>query len=231
MSDAFFRDLRLPEPDHHLGVGSGSHAEQTGGVMIAYERLCLAARPDWIVVVGDVNSTMACALVGAKLGIPGGASRGRAAQRRPHACPRRSTASSPTRSPTCCGRRRRTPTSNLRAEGRAAGADRARRQHHDRFLRADARAHRRQPDAGDRFGLAAQGYGVVTLHRPSTWTIRQRSGRPGGGAVRRCRASCRWSFPVHPRTRQRLEEFGLMPTLAACEGTAAGGAAWATSIS
>src|SRR5262245_42449987 len=70
MSDAFFRDLQLPQPRHHLEVGSGSHAEQTGGVMIAYEKVCLAERPDWIVVVGDVNSTAACAMVGAKLWIP-----------------------------------------------------------------------------------------------------------------------------------------------------------------
>jgi len=70
MSDAFFSDLRLPEPHHHLGIGSGSHAEQTGGVMIAYEKVALADRPDWIVVVGDVNSTAACAMVGGKLGIP-----------------------------------------------------------------------------------------------------------------------------------------------------------------
>ena len=70
MSDAFFRDLRLPEPDFNLGVGSGTHAEQTGGVMIAYEKVCVRDRPDWIVVVGDVNSTAACALVATKLGIP-----------------------------------------------------------------------------------------------------------------------------------------------------------------
>lgn len=69
MSDAFFADLKLPRPHHHLGIGSGSHAEQTGGVMIAYERLAEKHRPDWIVVVGDVNSTAACAMVGAKLGI------------------------------------------------------------------------------------------------------------------------------------------------------------------
>src|SRR5690606_41378031 len=69
MSDDFFRDLGLPAPAFHLGVGSGSHAEQTGGVMIAYEKVCLEARPDWIVVVGDVNSTAACAMVGTKLWI------------------------------------------------------------------------------------------------------------------------------------------------------------------
>ena len=70
MSDAFFRDLGLPAPAFHLSVGSGSHAEQTGGVMIAYEKVCNSNRPDWIVVVGDVNSTAACAMVGTKLWIP-----------------------------------------------------------------------------------------------------------------------------------------------------------------
>jgi len=70
MSDAILQDLKVPAPDHHLGVGSGSHAEQMGNVMIAYEKICLEHRPDWIVVVGDVNSTAACAMVGAKLWIP-----------------------------------------------------------------------------------------------------------------------------------------------------------------
>ncbi len=70
MSDAFFADLGLPKPDVHLEIGSGTHAAQTGGVMMAYEKVCLESRPDWIVVVGDVNSTLACALVGAKLWIP-----------------------------------------------------------------------------------------------------------------------------------------------------------------
>ena len=69
MSDAILHDLRLPAPDFHLGVGSGTHAEQTGGVMIAYEKICDQHHPDWIVVVGDVNSTAACAMVGAKLWI------------------------------------------------------------------------------------------------------------------------------------------------------------------
>src|SRR3546814_6495486 len=59
MSDSFFTDLGLPAPDHHLGVGSGSHAEQTAAVMVAYEKICQQQRPDWTVVVGDVNSTLA----------------------------------------------------------------------------------------------------------------------------------------------------------------------------
>lgn len=70
MSDAFLSDLGLPEPDFHLGVGSGGHGAQTGRVMIEYEAVALANRPDWLIVVGDVNSTVAAAMVGVKLGIP-----------------------------------------------------------------------------------------------------------------------------------------------------------------
>ena len=70
MSDAILKDLGVPDPDFHLGIGSGSHAEQTGNVMIAYEKLCQENRPDWTIVVGDVNSTAACAMVCAKLWIP-----------------------------------------------------------------------------------------------------------------------------------------------------------------
>ncbi|MCI0337022.1 MAG: UDP-N-acetylglucosamine 2-epimerase (non-hydrolyzing) [Acidobacteria bacterium] len=69
MSLAFFRDLDLPLPDVDLGVGSGTHAEQTARVMLAFEPVLLEQRPDWVVVVGDVNSTLACALVASKLGI------------------------------------------------------------------------------------------------------------------------------------------------------------------
>ena len=67
MSDAFFADLGLGEPDFHLGVGSGTHADQTARVMQAFEPVLLHTRPDWLVVVGDVNSTLACALVAVKL--------------------------------------------------------------------------------------------------------------------------------------------------------------------
>ena len=69
MSDVFFQDLGLPEPHIHLGVGSGSHAEQTGQVMMAYEKILLEKRPDLVIVVGDVNSTMAATIAAVKLGI------------------------------------------------------------------------------------------------------------------------------------------------------------------
>lgn len=70
MSRVFFEDLRMPKPDIYLGVGSGSHALQTSRIMVEFERICLAERPDLVIVVGDVNSTLACSLVAAKLMIP-----------------------------------------------------------------------------------------------------------------------------------------------------------------
>lgn len=69
MSDAFFRELNIPDPDVNLEVGSGSHAVQTAEIMVRFEKICLQEQPDWIIVVGDVNSTMACTLVASKLSI------------------------------------------------------------------------------------------------------------------------------------------------------------------
>ncbi|UCE73641.1 MAG: UDP-N-acetylglucosamine 2-epimerase (non-hydrolyzing) [Methanomassiliicoccales archaeon] len=70
MSKLFFDDLGLNEPDIYLGVGSGTHAEQTGKIMIEFEKVCLEEKPDLVIVAGDVNSTIACALVAVKLHIP-----------------------------------------------------------------------------------------------------------------------------------------------------------------
>jgi len=69
MSQAFFAELGIPEPDINFGVGSASHAVQTASIMVEFEKVCEARRPDWVVVVGDVNSTLACALVASKVGV------------------------------------------------------------------------------------------------------------------------------------------------------------------
>lgn len=69
MSDAFFNDLGMPKPDVYLGIGSSSHAVQTAKIMLEFEPIVLREKPDWVLVVGDVNSTIACALVSSKLGI------------------------------------------------------------------------------------------------------------------------------------------------------------------
>ncbi|MFA6128907.1 MAG: UDP-N-acetylglucosamine 2-epimerase (non-hydrolyzing) [Bacteroidales bacterium] len=69
MSEAFFRDLDIPDPDMNLEIGSGSHAEQVGNTMIAFEKLLIERQPDWVVVVGDVNATLACSVTAKKLNI------------------------------------------------------------------------------------------------------------------------------------------------------------------
>lgn len=70
MSKVFFEDLELPHPDFYLGVGSGSHAQQTARIMVEFEKVVEGVHPDLVIVVGDVNSTVACSLVSVKMGVP-----------------------------------------------------------------------------------------------------------------------------------------------------------------
>ncbi|MDR4517838.1 MAG: UDP-N-acetylglucosamine 2-epimerase (non-hydrolyzing) [Nitrosomonas sp.] len=70
MNEVFFEELGIPQPDFFMGVGGGSHAQQTGKIMIAFEEYCLHEMPDMVLVVGDVNSTLACSIVAKKLQIP-----------------------------------------------------------------------------------------------------------------------------------------------------------------
>jgi UDP-N-acetylglucosamine 2-epimerase (non-hydrolysing) len=214
MSDAFFRDLALPEPAHHLGVGSGTHAEQTGRTMIAYEDVCRRERPDAIIVVGDVNATAACAMVGAKLWIPvvhleaGLRSRDR---RMPEEINRLVTdaISDVLWTPSKDG------DANLIAEGiPAQRIECIGNIMIDSFemLRAKIEA----ADTRGRLGVAGR-YAVVTLHRPSNVDER-------GALAELAQALVLLSgelavvFAVHPRTRRRLEEFDLLGTLTATPG-------------
>lgn len=70
MSETFLKELGLPTPEYNLGVGSGTHAKQTAGVLVAYEEILIKDSPDWVIVVGDVNSTLACTLAAKKLCLP-----------------------------------------------------------------------------------------------------------------------------------------------------------------
>ncbi len=206
MSDAFFRDLRLPEPAHHLDVGSGTHAEQTGRTMIAYEAVCQRERPAAIVVVGDVNATAACAMVGAKLWIPvvhleaGLRSRDR---RMPEEINRLVT--------DAIADLLWTPSqdadANLVAEGIAGERiERVGNIMIDSFEMLRTRIE----GAGtvQRFGLEGGPFAVVTLHRPSNVDEPSKLGELVSmlEAVAR---QMRIVFAVHPRTRKRLQEFGL----------------------
>src|SRR6185369_4963049 len=70
MSTAFFEELEIPSPAFHLNAGPGSHAIQTAKIMVAFEEVCQQERPDLVMVVGDVNSTLACSVVAKKMAVP-----------------------------------------------------------------------------------------------------------------------------------------------------------------
>jgi len=210
MSAAFFADLALPDPDYNLEVGSGSHAAQTAGVMVAYEELCRASPPDWVVVVGDVNSTAACALVAKKLVLPlahleaGLRSRDRTM---PEEINRLVT--------DAISDLLWTPSDdadeNLRNEGVSP----------ERIVRVGnimidsyelVRKKIEHTDVTTELGIPRGHYGVVTLHRPANVDRREVLDRLVTDLVTVAR-EMPLVFAVHPRTAARLEEFGLRSAL------------------
>jgi len=211
MSDAIFADLSLPQPHHHLGVGSGSHAEQTGNVMIAYEKIAMAERPDWLIVVGDVNSTLACALVGAKLRIPvvhleAGLRSGD--RDMPEEINRLATdaIADVLWTPSPDG------DENLLGEGCApARITNVGNIMLDSFELVRAKIEATAEPAA--LGLPDR-YGVVTLHRPSNVDTPEALQRLTA-ALLAVQTRLPLVFPVHPRTAQRLAAVGLDAVLTA----------------
>jgi UDP-N-acetylglucosamine 2-epimerase (non-hydrolysing) len=210
MSDAFFADLSLPKPHVHLGVGSGGHGEQTGRVMIEYEKVCFASRPDWIVVVGDVNSTLACALVGAKLRIPvahleAGLRSGD--RRMPEEINRLATDA------VCDLLWTPSPDADehLAREGIAPSkVERVGNIMIDSFELLAPKI--RAAGMAAKLGVVPGQYGVVTLHRPSNVDDAAQLGLIVDQLIAVAR-HVPLVFPVHPRTRQRLRDFGLAERL------------------
>ena len=215
MSDAFFNDLSLPAPDHNLGAGSGSHAEQTAAVMVAYERLSLAGRPDWVVVVGDVNSTMAVAITAKKLCLPVAhleAGLRSFDRTMPEEINRILTDSISdllwTPSPDA--------DENLLREG--IPAERIERVGNImidslEMLRPRIEAARQER----RQQIPADPYGIITLHRPANVDDRHVLAAVVDG-IREAAFKLTLVFPVHPRTRERLAQFGLLEVLSECPG-------------
>lgn len=205
MSDGFFEDLQMPQPDVNLGVGSGSHAQQTARIMVAFEEVCLRERPDWIVVVGDVNSTMACTITAKKLGIR--VAHVEAGLRSfdmnmPEEINRLCTdvlADLLFTTDTIADR-------NLTREGVAAEKIHfAGNTMIDTLLKHKERA-RGLPLPE---GLAAGDYAVLTLHRPSNVDVKENLSALFG-ALGDIAARIPIVFPAHPRTVARLNEFGLL---------------------
>ena len=226
MSDAFFKDLKLPDPHIHLGIGSGSHAEQTGNVMIAYEKVLLKEAPALVVVVGDVNSTIACTIAASKIVYPSFVDRPRSnlSNNRPMVAHLEAGLRSNDRTmPEEINRIVTdaladilwTPSldavENLLTEGVAYAKIK-----NVGNIMIDSLEMMRETieraGAFSEFGLTKGSYGLITLHRPSNVDSQ-------ASLSTLCRMLISASqkiplvFPIHPRTRKNLDVFGLIDTL------------------
>ena len=206
MSDSFFHDLGIPAPDFHLEVGSHSHTVQTARIMMAFEPVVLQEKPDWVLVVGDVNSTIACALVCSKLGVKvahveaGLRSRDRTM---PEEINRILTDAISDLLLTTS----EDADENLRQEGVAAekikfvGNVMIDSLFYNLEKSRDSKVRRN-------LGLCDKDYAVLTLHRPSN--VDEREVFSGLlDALIEISEKIPIIFPVHPRTRGNIEKFGF----------------------
>lgn len=215
MSDAFFKDLMLPEPHIHLGVGSGSHAEQTGTVMMAYEKVLLDTRPDLVVVVGDVNSTAAATLAAVKLGIKTAhleAGLRSFDRTMPEEINRVVTdaIADILWTPSADG------DENLLREG----VDQEKIEMVGNIMIDSLEMMREKIETAAAFsemGLTKGGYAVVTLHRPSNVDQRETL-KPLTSMLTKLAQRLPVVFPIHPRTRASLEKYRLLEPLEAAPG-------------
>ena len=215
MSAAFFRDLEMPKPDVHLGVGSGSHAAQTAAIMRAFEPVVVKEKPDWVIVVGDVNSTIACALVCAKLGVKvahveaGLRSRDRTMPEEINRVLTDQIADlllTPSLDANENLRAEGIPEARIRFVGNVmidsllVNLDRAK----GSTVRAD-------------LNLEYKNYAVLTLHRPSN-VDEEVSFERILGALEGIARRVPIVFPAHPRTRKMIDELGLAERVKRIEG-------------
>ena len=207
MSKSFFVDLGMPKPDIDLEVGSGSHAEQTGKIMVAFEKVCLSEKPDLVIVVGDVNSTMACTITAKKLGIKVAHVEAGLRSRdmgMPEEINRLCT-------DVLCDYLFTTDlyaNENLQQEGIAA----------EKVIfvgnvMIDTLLKHKQMAAGldvlQKLGLKQGEYATLTMHRPSN--VDDKATLEGIlKALGTISKSVPIIFPIHPRTRKMAEQFGLM---------------------
>jgi len=235
MSDVFFKDLGLPAPDMHLGIGSGSHAEQTGRVMIAYEKVLMETIPDLVVVVGDVNSTMACTLAAAKINYSSSLIQNNQYSpfykkdlRRPIVAHLEAGLRSFDRSmPEEINRLVTDSLADILWTPSPDGDENLIREGVDRKkinrvgnIMIDAlemlRDKVEKALTYKEFNLQKRKYGVITLHRPSnvdeTSVLREIC-----DLLIQISTKIPFVFPIHPRTRERAERNNLIQKLECCE--------------
>ena len=206
MSKVFFDDLGMPRPDIDLEVGSASHAEQTARIMMAFEPVCLDKRPDLVIIVGDVNSTLACALTAKKLGI---------AVAHVEAGLRSRDMTMPEEINRICTDAVADllfTTDRLAGENLLKEGIPAERIHFVGNVMIDTLERHRAAAANlsliEDLSLTQHGFAVVTLHRPSNVDDKATFQRILE-ALQEISKNLPIILPMHPRTRMRIEEFGL----------------------
>jgi UDP-N-acetylglucosamine 2-epimerase (non-hydrolysing) len=209
MSGFFFNDLNMPGPDFHLGVGSGSHAEQTGQTLMAIEKVLRAESPDLVVVVGDVNATLAAALAAAKLCIP--VAHLEAGLR---SCDRSMPEEINRVLTDSLADLLWTPSQdgdeNLAREGVGGQVVRVGSMMIDCLELARPKIEASQYSQS--IGLNPGGYGLVTLHRPANVDHQQTLAQICNALVS-ISTGIPLIFPVHPRSKKMLQRFGLLSEL------------------
>lgn len=218
MSDAFFEDLRLPAPHIHLGAATGSHAEQTGNTMIAYEKVLLEKKPDMVVVVGDVNSTIACTLAAVKLNYPQPNANGRS---RPVVAHLEAGLRSFDRSmPEEVNRLATDALADILWTPSPDGDEHLKNEGvaDEKVIRVgnimiDSLEFMRErieaTDMAGQLGVSDSEYAVATLHRPANVDTAE-SLRALCDLLIETSRSLKVVFPIHPRTRKNLESFGFL---------------------
>ncbi|MCG3155503.1 MAG: UDP-2,3-diacetamido-2,3-dideoxy-D-glucuronate 2-epimerase [bacterium] len=212
MSKLFFHDLGLPKPDVYLGVGSGGHGEQTGKVMIEFEKILNANKPDIVLVVGDVNSTIACGLVAVKMGVQ--LAHVEAGLRSfDRTMPEEINRILTDQISDYLFLTERAAKENLLREG--ISADKI---HFVGNVMIDSllkqREHAERSAILNDLKLEAGRYGLITLHRPSNVDVRENLENILQ-ALFDLQRDLPLVFPVHPRTRKQMKLFGLEERVAA----------------
>ena len=216
MSRTFFGELKLPAPDIYLDVGSDTHARQTARIMVAFEEVCQQYQPDLVIVGGDVNSTLAVALVAAKLYIP--VAHVEAGLRSfDRAMPEEINRVVTDQLSELLFTTEESANENLRREGIAEGSI-----HFvgncmvDTLIKHVDAAIGRSP--WQMFGVEPSGYALLTLHRPSNVDYRETLDLLIG-AINEVSTRLPHLHPVHPRTRERLAQWKIQvaPSVNLCE--------------
>ncbi len=210
MSQVFFRDLNLPKPHYHLNVGSGSHAYQTAQIMMGFEEVLVSEMPDWVIVVGDVNSTIACAIDAAKLQIPVGHIEA-GLRSRDRSMPEEINRLMVDAISDLLFAPSKQACDNLRREGIENS-----RVHFVGNVMIDSLV-LLEPKADesrilDTHDLSAREYVFLTLHRASNVDCPDTL-RGILSALQTLQRKCPIAWPLHPRTRNRLSQFGFLHAL------------------